>query len=66
MVLWLAWGESGHRRRERGFVLIVRPYPLTDTSQRAALWESAPAEEEEEELTGSSCRTERGKAGGKK
>lgn len=40
--LLLAWGESGHRGKERGFVLIVWPYPLTDTCPHAALWESAP------------------------
>lgn len=36
---------------KRGFVLIVRPYPLPDTSQHAALWESAPTFREGEELT---------------
>lgn len=29
---------------------MVHPYPLTDTSQHAALWESAPAFREEKEL----------------
>lgn len=48
--LLLVWGESGHRGKERGFVLIVRPYPLTDTSQHAALWESAPTFREGQEL----------------
>lgn len=36
-------GESGAQGKERGFVLIIHPYPLTDRSQHAALWASAPA-----------------------
>lgn len=36
--------------KERGFGLYRAPHPLSDTSQRAALWENAPAFREEKEL----------------
>lgn len=51
---------------ERGFVLIVHPYPLTDTSQHAALWESEPTFREGERIDRSRCRIVRCKARGKK
>lgn len=38
-----ARGESGARVKERGFVLIIHRYRLTDRSQHAALWARAPA-----------------------
>lgn len=45
----MVWGESGARGKERGFVLIIHPNPLTDRSRHAALWMSAPAYRKGEE-----------------
>lgn len=44
--LWMVQGEVGCREQRRS-VLIIHPCPLTDRSQHAAQWASAPAYREE-------------------
>ena len=45
-------GGGGGGGTERGSVLIIHPCPLTDRSQRAALWASAPAYREKQKKGG--------------